>query len=59
MIRLSNPPQLQPMPNSCMPSSIASMRSFATGCNTMENNPDAPMKSRFHNSWPREPGSAG
>ena len=59
MIRLSKPPQLQPMPKSRMPSSIASMRALATGCSTTPNSPDAPVKSRFHSSWPREPGSAG
>ena len=41
MIRLSKPPQLQPMPNSRMPSSIASTRSLATGCSTTPNSPDA------------------
>ncbi len=42
-----------------MPSSIASTRALATGFRITPNSPQAPVKSRCHNSWPREPSSAG
>ena len=42
-----------------MPFSIALTRSRATGFSTTPNRPDAPVKSRFHRSWPARAGSAG
>ena len=59
IIRLSKPPQLQPILKSRMLSSIAAIRSLATGCNAMLKSPLAPLKSRFHSACPREPGNAG
>ena len=35
------------------------MRALETGLSTTPNSPHAPVKSRCHSAWPRDPGSAG
>ena len=57
--RLSNPPKLAPMPNSCSEFSIASTAAFGTGFSTTPNNPLAPVKSRFQIACPESLGNAG
>ncbi len=52
MIRLSKPPQLKPMRNSRMPSSMAATPSRDAGFSTTERRPFAPEKSRRQMSWP-------
>jgi hypothetical protein len=37
----------------------ASTAGSGTGLSTIENKPQAPVKSRFQMSWPGAPGSAG
>src|SRR6185312_4618424 len=59
-IRLSNPPQLAPMPNSSSPSIIASMASLAAPRFRVKlNRPLDPAKSRFQISCPGQSGKAG
>src|SRR6185312_2175575 len=58
--RLSNPPQLAPMPNSSSPSIIASTAGLAKSRFKVKlNRPLEPAKSRFQMSWPGQSGRAG
>ena len=47
------------MPNRLSPSSMAASRSCATGFSTIENKPEAPVKSRFQIVCPESEGRPG
>ena len=46
------------MPNRLSPSTMAATVLRFTGFSTIENRPEAPVKSRFHKSYPGSVGSA-